>query len=160
METTASLKPLNTGCPSSDERVTLFALLLETNARLSRSFALRLEESCDMPLAWFEVLLQLRREPEGRLKMNQVADAIVHSTGGTTRLIDRLEEAGLVERQLCPSDRRAIHVAITEQGNLRLDDALRVHVDYLDEHVSSRLSCDERAELASLLRKLNESLSV
>jgi DNA-binding MarR family transcriptional regulator len=147
----------NMACPSSDERVTLFALLLDTNARLSRSFALRLEGSCDMPLAWFEVLLQLRREPEGRLKMSQIAEAIVHSTGGTTRLIDRLEEAGLVERQLCPSDRRAIHVAITARGNLKLDDALQVHVNYLEEHVSSRLDCDERKSLTVLLTKLNAS---
>jgi len=149
--------PVNALCPSSDERVTFFSLLLDTNARLSRSFGVRLEENCDMPHAWFEVLLQLRREPEGRLKMNQIADAIVHSTGGTTRLIDRLEEAGLVERQLCPSDRRAIHVAITPQGNVRLDEALRVHMDYLEEHVSSRLTCDERGELTALLSKLNQS---
>jgi len=143
-------------CPSSDERVTLFSLLLDTNARLARSFAARLEEECAMPLAWFEVLLQLRREPEGRLRMTQVADAIVHSTGGTTRLIDRLEEAGLVERHLCPTDRRAVHVAITPAGNERLDAALRVHVDYLDEYMGARLSCDERSELTTLLTKLND----
>ena len=95
-----SMQP--TACPSGDEKVKLFALLLETNARLSRSLSAELEEGCELPLPWFEVLLQLRQAPEGRLKMNQVADAIVHSTGGTTRLIDRLEEAGFVERQLCP----------------------------------------------------------
>ena len=144
-------------CPSSDERVTLFALLLDTNARLSRSFAVRLEETCALPLAWFEVLMQLRREPEGRLKMSEIADAIVHSTGGTTRLIDRLEESGLVGRQLCPTDRRAVHVAITAAGNSKLDEALSVHVDYLEEHVSSRLTCQERSELAVLLTKLNSS---
>lgn len=152
-----TVSPLSAVCPSSDERVTLFALLLDTNARLSRSFAERLEESCELPLAWFEVLLELRREPGGTLKMNEIAEAIVHSTGGTTRLIDRLEEAGLVERQLCATDRRAIHVAITPSGNLKLDEALRVHMDYLEEHLSSRLTCDERAELAALLTKLNAS---
>ena len=152
-----STRPIIEVCPSSDERVTLFALLLDTNARLSRSFAVRLEESCAMPLAWFEVLMQLRREPEGRLKMSEIADAIVHSTGGTTRLIDRLEESGLVERQLCPTDRRAVHVAITPAGNSKLDVALDVHVDYLEEHVSSRLTCQERSELTVLLTKLNSS---
>jgi len=149
--------PMSAVCPSSDERVTLFALLLDTNARLSRSFGLRLEENCDMPLAWFEVLLQLRREPTGRLKMSEIDEAIVHSTGGTTRLIDRLEEAGFVQRQLCPSDRRAVHVAITPEGNVKLDDALGVHMAYLEEHVSSRLTCDERGALTTLLGKLNES---
>lgn len=142
-------------CPSGDEKVQLFGLLLETNARLARSLGLELEASCDLPLAWFEVLLQLRRAPEGRLKMNEVADAIVHSTGGTTRLIDRLAEAGLVERQLCPTDRRAVHVAITPEGNARLDEALAVHLDYLDEHLGTRLDPKERATLSGLLRKLN-----
>ena len=132
-------------CPTSDERVALFALLLDTNARLARSLAQRLEEDCSMPLAWFEVLLQLRRE-SGPLKMNQVADAIVHSTGGTTRLIDRLEEAGLVERQMCASDRRAIYVGLTDEGQRRLSEALLVHVTYLDEHLASRLDCDERTQ--------------
>jgi DNA-binding MarR family transcriptional regulator len=142
-------------CPSGDEKVQLFGLLLETNARLSRSLGLELEAECDLPLAWFDVLLQLRRSPVGRLKMNEIAEAIVHSSGGTTRLVDRIEEAGLVARQSCPSDRRAIHVAITDAGNAKLDQALTVHLDYLDERLAKQLSEHERATLASLLTKLN-----
>src|ERR1019366_1444694 len=99
-----------------------------------------------------------RREPAGRLKMSEIPDAIVPSSGGTTRLIDRLEESGLVERQLCPSDRRAIHVAITELGNRKLDDALSVHLDYLQDNLASRLSAPERETLAALLTKLNARL--
>jgi DNA-binding MarR family transcriptional regulator len=150
-----SLQP--SPCPSGDEKVQLFGLLLETNARLSRSLGLELESTCDLPLAWFDVLLQLRKSPEGRLKMNQIADAIVHSTGGTTRLIDRLEVAGLVERQNCPSDRRAIHVAITDVGNEKLDTALNVHLGYLEENLATRLTKVERGQLADLLTKLNET---
>lgn len=142
-------------CPSGDEKVQLFGLLLETNARLSRSLGLELEAECELPLAWFEVLLQLRRSPDGRLKMNEIADAIVHSSGGTTRLIDRIEVTGLVERQNCPSDRRAIHVAITPAGNAKLDEALNVHLEYLDESLAKKLSESERVTLASLLTKLN-----
>ena len=144
-------------CPSGDEKVQLFGLLLETNARLSRSLGLELEAECELPLAWFDVLLQLRRSPEGRLKMNEIADAIVHSSGGTTRLVDRIEEAGLVERQNCPSARRAIHVAITDAGNAKLDEALNVHLEYLDESLAKQLTESERATLASLLTKLNAS---
>ena len=145
----------SSACPSGDEKVQLFGLLLETNARLPRTLGLELEARCDLPLAWFEVLLQLRRASESRLKMNQVADAIVHSTGGTTRLIDRLVEAGLVERQSCPSDRRAIYVAITAQGDAKLDEALGVHMSYLDKNLAGRLSPSERGNLAALLAKLN-----
>ncbi len=128
---------------------------METNARLTRQLGLELEAACEMPLAWFEVLLQLRRAPEGRLKMNQIADAIVHSTGGTTRLVDRLEAADLVERRSCPNDRRAIYVAITPNGDARLDRALAVHLDYLERHLGARLSGDERETLTTLLDKLN-----
>jgi len=144
-------------CPSGDEKVQLFGLLLETNARLSRSLGLELEAQCELPLAWFDVLLQLRRSPEGRLKMNEIAEKIVHSSGGTTRLVDRIEEAGLVARQSCPSDRRAIHVAITDAGNEKLNEALNVHLGYLDESLAKQLTESERSTLASLLTKLNAS---
>ena len=144
-------------CPSGDEKVQLFGLLLETNARLARELAGELESACDLPLAWFEVLLQLRKSDDGRRKMNQIAEAIVHSSGGTTRLIDRIERAGLVRRENCPSDRRAIYVAITPEGNARLDHALQVHLDYLNRHLAVRLSEGERRELTGLLHKLNAS---
>ncbi len=144
-------------CPSGDERVKLFGLLQEVNARLARSLSATLEQGCAMPLAWFEVLVRLRQSSEGRLKMNQVADAIVHSTGGTTRLIDRLEEAGLVERQLCPSDRRAIHVAITDEGQARLDQAFAVHLEFLDRTLCERLDAEERERLGDLLAKLSDA---
>jgi len=144
-------------CPSGDERVVLFGLLLETNARLSRSLGVELEAACDLPLAWFEVLLQLRKVPEGRLKMNQIADAIVHSSGGTTRLIDRIEEAGYVTREHCPSDRRAIYVAISANGNQKLDEALNVHLDYLEDNLAKRLDDQERRTLTTLLKKHNSS---
>ena len=107
--------------------------------------------------AWFEVLLQLRKVPEGRLKMNQIADAIVHSSGGTTRLIDRIEEAGYVTREHCPSDRRAIYVAISANGNQKLDEALNVHLDYLEDNLAKRLDDQERRTLTTLLKKLNSS---
>jgi len=148
MTTTAKI------CPSGDERVKLFGLLLETNARLSRNLGVTLEASCALPLAWFEVLLLLRQSPEGHLKMNQIADAIVHTTGGTTRLIDRLEEAGFVSRRQCPSDRRAIHVGISTLGDEKLDQALNVHLDYLEENLAARLSEGERLTLTDLLTKL------
>jgi DNA-binding MarR family transcriptional regulator len=141
-------------CPSGDERLVLFGLLLETNARLERDLEAALEENCQLPLAWFEVLLQLRHSSDGRLKMSQMANAIFHSTGGTTRLIDRLEEAGLVRREHCPSDRRSIHVAITDAGGLRLDEALLVHMDFLDDLFTTRLGPEDRATLSSLLTRL------
>jgi DNA-binding MarR family transcriptional regulator len=142
-------------CPSNDTRVKLFGLLRETSARLDRTMGHELEDSCGLPLPWFEVLLNLRRSESGVLTMTEIADAIVHSNAGTTRLIDRLESSQLVCRQSCPNDRRAIHVAITSAGNQKLDEALDAHVQHVAHHVSSRLTAEERAELTRILGKLN-----
>ena len=117
-----------------------------------------LEAECGLALPWFDVLMQLRRSSTHRLKMSEIADAIVHSTGGTTRLVDRLVDAGYVERQDCPTDRRAIFIAMTPLGEAKLDEALTVHLDYLERQLSQRLNCDERSQLAVLLGKLNDAL--
>ncbi len=138
-----------------DERVVLFALLWETTARLARDLDLEMEARGAVPLAWFEVMLRLEEADEGHLRMTEVADAIVHSSGGTTRLVDRLEEAGLVERQLCPSDRRAIHVALTDAGRERLAQSKLVHIAILDSRLAQRLDAAERAQLLQLLGALN-----
>lgn len=148
------MEPSTSTCTSGDERVRLFGQLLETQARLSRDLGRELEDSCDLPLAWFEVLLRLRRSPEGRLTMTQIAEATVHSTGGTTRLVDRIEVAGYIARQNCPTDRRAIHVAITPLGEVKLNRALTAHVEHLERHIGQRLTMTERQQLSELLEKL------
>lgn len=145
----------SSACPVGDEKVALFGLLLDTNARLSKDFGAELEAQCQLPLAWFDVLLRLRNSEGGRLKMSQVADAIVHSTGGTTRLVDRMQETGVVRRENCPSDRRSVYVAITDQGLAKLEEAFAVHLRFLDANLTARLSDAERGELSRLLTKLN-----
>jgi len=146
---------LHTSCPSADERVVLFGLLLETNARLERQLGAALEDAIGLPLAWFEVLLRLHRSEKGFLSMSSLAAQTVYSSGGTTRLIDRIEAQGLVERGACPSDRRGVHVRLTELGADTLSKALEVHVAHLDEFVTSKLTDAERQALESALRKLN-----
>jgi MarR family 2-MHQ and catechol resistance regulon transcriptional repressor len=89
--------------------------------------------------------------------MSEMADAIFHSTGGTTRLIDRLEESQFVRREHCSNDRRAVYVAITDEGNAKLDEALGVHLDSLMELMDERLTSSERDTLSALLSKLNAS---
>ena len=87
--------------------------------------------------------------------MSQMADVLVLSTGGTTRLIDRLVEVGWVERQNCPTDRRAIFISLTAAGEAKLDEALAVHTATLEAQLCKRLTCDDRRALTHLLGKLN-----
>lgn len=145
-----------TACPSDDRRVALFGLLLETNARLERQLGADLERAMGLPLSWFEVLLRLDRADAGFLSMSELASQTVYSTGGTTRLVDRIEARGLVERGMCPSDRRGVNVRLTDAGRTTLATALELHAVHLDTHVTSKLTDDERNDLESALRKLND----
>jgi DNA-binding MarR family transcriptional regulator len=137
-----------------DERITLMALLVETHAKLTRVLSAELEAECGLPLTWFDVLLRLGRSPDGRLTMSTLAAQVSLTTGGITRLVDRVAEAGLVERQNCSSDRRSVHVALTEAGTRKLETATRAHLDGLERHLFEPLDGDERAALAGALGKL------
>jgi DNA-binding MarR family transcriptional regulator len=100
-----------------------------------------LEEAVGLPLASIEVLVNIGMEDEGRIRMGELADTLLLSRGGATRLVARLEEAGLVERVIPPDDRRATYAVITgkglevlERGEPVLKEAVhRHHLDYLDE---------------------------
>jgi DNA-binding MarR family transcriptional regulator len=151
--------PVETTCDGlfdliGDERITLMGLLLETHARLTRVLSAALEEACGIPLTWFDVLIRLGRSPERRLTMSQVAAQVSLTTGGVTRLVDRIAEAGYVERQSCPSDRRSIYVALTAAGTEKLQEATAAHLEDLERHLLEPLDADERAALAGTLRKL------
>lgn len=142
-------------CPSTDGRLVLFGLLLETNARLERQLGAALEDAIGLPLPWFEVLLRVKRADGGFLSMSSLAAQTVYSSGGTTRLIDRIEAQGLVERVACPSDRRSVHVRLTAHGEATLNEAIEIHVRHLDAYVHAKLTTEERDALESALRKLN-----
>ena len=139
----------------ADQRVLLFGLLMETNARLERQLGAAMEQAIGLPLAWFEVLVRVQRAERGFLSMSELAGQTVYSSGGTTRLVDRIEREGLVERFACPSDRRSVHVRITGAGEVVLAAALEVHAGHLDTYVTSKLSDEEREILETALRKLN-----
>jgi len=142
-------------CPTSDERVVLFGLLLETHARLERQLGQALEDSIGLPLAWLEVLIKVKGAQDGYLSMSALAAQTVYSSGGTTRLVDRVEAGGLVMRQSCPNDRRAVHVRLTEVGESTLARALEVHAKHVERFITSKLDDVEREALEATLRKLN-----
>jgi DNA-binding MarR family transcriptional regulator len=106
-----------------------------------------LEAACGISLAWFDVLHQLALAPEGRRRMHELADAVLLSKSGLTRLVDRMEEAGLVTRAAVPGDRRSLHVQLTPAGRRLVGKARRVVRQIVAEHFGEHLS---EAELATL----------
>jgi MarR family 2-MHQ and catechol resistance regulon transcriptional repressor len=143
----------------SDDRLTLVGLLIESTTALRAQLDRHLERDADLPLQWFELLLRLARSPGRHLRMSDLAAQTSLTPSGLTRAIDRLEDAGLAERIPCPSDRRGSYAAITPQGLERITAALGPHLDHVDEHLTSALSADEQAQLASLLRKVRNHVN-
>ena len=107
-----------------DERIQLMGLIVRTHRRLTESLGRELEQSVGIPLVFFDVLIHVGAAPEGRLTMSTLSSNVALTTGGVTRLVDRMAEAGLVARQNCPNDRRSIHVVLTPEGRAVLERAV------------------------------------
>lgn len=139
---------------ASDPRIVLSGNLMAAAHRLTRYLDAGLEASAGLTLAFYETMVRIRRSRDGRLTMGELAGQIALSSGGVTRLVDRLEDEGLVERLVCPSDRRATFLALTDAGVDRLESATTTYLALLDDLVVDRLPCDGIATLNAALAAL------
>ena len=131
--------PLRSFCGVDDERILTFGLLLEAHARLTQLLDADLQASDDISLQTYEVLLRIGRSEHQRSTMSALAGGLALTTGGVTRLADRLERAGLIQRGSCPNDRRVTWLSLTPAGEETLSAATQHHLESLDRHVRSRL---------------------
>jgi MarR family transcriptional regulator, 2-MHQ and catechol-resistance regulon repressor len=141
--------------PWDDERLTVYGLLMEAHHALEAEFEPEVESAAGVPVMWFEVLLRLARSPDQQLRMNELARQVRMSTSGLTRLFDRMEEADLVRRQVCPSDRRGWMAVLTGSGRRVLRKGLAVHVPSLERRIVGPLG-DDLPVLEDLLRRLRD----
>jgi DNA-binding MarR family transcriptional regulator len=141
-----------------DERVTLWGLLLEVHAAIQRRLVHDLEVETGLPGHWFEVLLRIGRTPGQAVPMTQLAGMVSFSSGGFTKLADRMERAGLIRRAPCPTDRRSTLATLTEDGRRALHQALAVHLPGLQRHLIDSLDDRQRSELEQILRTLRTKL--
>src|SRR5262245_17042102 len=108
-----------------------------------------------MTLRWYDVLVQLE-EAGGSCRMTELAHRILASKSGLTRVIDRMEESGLVRRERPANDRRVVHVLITPAGVDALEAARAVHRQGIQQHFVEHLNERDLAALRRLLGKVNE----
>ena len=127
---------------------------LRVHAQLTRTLEGELVAAHELALPSYEVLLHLAEAPSRRLRMTELADRVLLSRSGLTRLVDRLERDGLVERASCPNDARGTHAVLTDAGLNRLREAAPTHLQGVAEHVIDRLSSAEVAQLKALMDKL------
>ena len=129
-------------------------LLVRTHRKLTETLGRELEESAGIPLVFFDVLIHVAAAPDGFLTMSRLSTDVSLTTGGVTRLVDRMVDAGLVAREQCPSDRRSIHVVLTPEGQAVLGRAVAAHIEGIDRHLMAHLDNDERAALSAALMKI------
>jgi len=102
----------------------------------------------------YEALLHLARAEDGRMRRVDLAELLILTASGVTRLLDGLEAAGLVERASCDSDRRVTYAVLTEAGRTKLRQASKSHVADIRAYFEGRFSSEELTQLAGLLGRL------
>src|SRR3954447_1572688 len=140
-----------------DRRLAAWRALLASHAALVGRLGEELQDEKGLPLPWYEVLLWLGQAPEGRMRMGELADSLLLTPSGVTRLVDRVAPEARVQREQCPSDRRGWNALITPAGRSRLRSAAPVRLRGVERHFGRHLTDDEADLLADVLsRVLND----
>jgi DNA-binding MarR family transcriptional regulator len=134
-----------------------WARLLRGHAAITRALSAELEAEHCLTINDYEALFLLSRAEEGRLRRVDLAERLLLTASGVTRLLDGLERAGLVERGFCASDRRVTYAVLTEAGRARLEEASASHLAGVRAFLEERFSGDELDQLAELLGRLPEA---
>lgn len=136
------------------EEIAVWRSFLRAHARLMRELEAELAAAGEPSLACYDVLVQLAEAPQRRLRMTELAERVLLSRSGLTRLVDRLVGDDLVRREPCTDDARGLYAVITEAGVDRLRTASRVHLAGVDRHFVRRFARDELTGLGQLLDRL------
>lgn len=144
--------PERTGLAPAE--LTAWRAFLRAHAQVLRRLEHDLLTEHDLPMASYDVLVQLSEAPSRSLRMTELAERVLLSRSGLTRLVDRLEREGLVERRACPSDARGTLAVLTDAGTDRLRDAWPTHLAGVVERFVGRFSEQELDTLAVLLGRL------
>jgi DNA-binding MarR family transcriptional regulator len=139
--------------PLSDQQFEAWKAFLRAQSGLIRTLDRELMAEQGLPITFFDVLAQLSAAG-GQLRMSELADAVLLSRSGVTRLVDRMERAGLVRREARGTDRRASYATLTAEGEQVLAEALPVHVQGIANHFGRHLSEQEAKTLAAAFGRM------
>ena len=137
-----------------DKAFSVWPLLLEAHALLVDRLERDLETNGGPPLSWYDVMVQLSVAPENRLSMRELADRVLLSKSGVTRLVDRMADAGYVERDSCAEDRRIVYARLTDKGRKILDQVMPGHISDVERYFSSHLTDEEARVVTGALEKV------
>jgi DNA-binding MarR family transcriptional regulator len=144
-------QPLSSPSP---ERLRAWRLYFESALALVDVLDDELKRDAGIPLRWYDALVHLEETPDG-LRMNELAERILYSKSSFTRVVDRMEEAGLVRRVRPENDRRSILVVLTDEGRNKMEQARRHHRHGIEEHFSRHLADTDIKALARAFQKVS-----
>ncbi len=134
--------------------VRAFAALLRAHAASTRVLNAQLLADHGLTLSDYEVLLRIAWSPDRRMRRVDLAEEVLLTASGITRLLDGLEKAGYVERGTCDSDRRVVYAVLTEAGLTKLRDASTSHVAQVEALFAERFDAAELDTVGDLLSRL------
>ncbi|MBC9727974.1 MarR family transcriptional regulator [Streptomyces sp. TRM68367] len=135
-----------------------FGLLVKAATRLEQRIDSAVRRECGISHTMLEVLIRLCRQPGEEVSQRRLADDLTLTSSGTTRLIDRMEQAGLVRRVPSPEDRRSVLVEPTQQGRAVFLRAADVHARVVQRHFVDPLGAEDYARLTHALGEINSVL--
>lgn len=141
----------------TNETTDAWRAMLLAHRRVTHELDRDLRTRTDLNLGWYEVLLVLAASGDERLRMNELADKMILSRSATTRLVDRLERDGLVERFVCDSDRRGMEVMLTDEGRAKFLEAGRIHFSGIQDRFGGHLTDEELATITLALGRVAEA---
>jgi DNA-binding MarR family transcriptional regulator len=132
---------------------------LTAHSRIVARMSDDLVREARLPLPWYEVLLLVKESATGQLRMHELADSRLLSRSAATRLVDRIERAGLVTRIAAEEDRRGTFVELTDDGLATLRAAAPIHLRGIQDYFAAQLSDDEAVMVDGVMRRMVEALA-
>jgi DNA-binding MarR family transcriptional regulator len=134
--------------------IEVFVRLVRASATVTRRLSAQLSADHGLSINAYEALLLLARAPDSRMRRVDLADSLLLTAGGVTRLLDGLEREGFVARESCAADRRVTYAVLTEAGRTKLREASKSHTRQIRELLGGLYEDDELGQLATLLDRV------
>lgn len=140
----------------TETQIDSWAALVRTQQYLLNQVEADLKKAGRPPLTWYDVLLELKSAPDGRLRLNEMGARMLLEKSNLTRLVVRMENEGLLVREVCDSDKRGAYAVITASGRALQKRMWVTYARSLQTHFTSKVTQEEAEVLLTLLRKLGQ----
>lgn len=142
-----------------DKQLGAWRLFITAHARLINTIDAQLQAAEQIPLNWYDVLIELYEAPERRLRMSDLAEKVVLSRSGLTRLVDKLEKQDYIRREIDPDDRRGFYAVLTNTGAQAMRKAWPIYAQGIQDTFAQYLSDADAACFAEVFKTILDNLN-